>query len=578
MIGTELLPGAVRFAVWAPRATSLALRLYDGVSHRDVPLDHGPGDVWAVTVPGAAAGQRYAYVVDGARARPDPRARFQPDGVHGASMVIDPAAFAWQHGRPARALADSVLYELHVGTFTPEGTFAAAARELPHLADLGVTTISLMPVGAFAGGRNWGYDGAHVAAPNAHYGTPDELRALVDRAHGLGLSVLIDVVYNHVGPEGSYLAEFGPYTADAHKNLWGDGFDYARPEVRAWMLDTCLAWLTEYRMDGLRVDAVHAIVDHSSPHVLAELTSRARALPPLPGDAPGFVPLLVAETDKNDAVMYDAQGFDTCWSDDFHHALHACLTGEITGYYVDFGEIETLARVIADGWKRGPHPERAKEFAATRFIVSTQTHDQIGNRARGERLEHLVGAPAARLAAVALLAATPGVPMLFQGEEHAASTPFLYFTSHEDERLIESVRVGRRREFAEQGFAWPADVPDPNHEHSFVRSKLDPSERRREPHAAMGRLYRDLIALRKVQPGLGAVGKESCSVRTEDGAIVIDRSSSCRVVLNLGKRPLAIGSGWRAVLCSEDHRYGGAGDCAREVPARAAAVLVPARG
>jgi maltooligosyltrehalose trehalohydrolase len=564
VLGSEILStGGVRFTVWAPRARALAVRLLDPL--RDVAMERGPGDVWSATVPSAGAGTRYFFLIDGDRTRPDPRSRRQPDGVHGPSEVVDPGTFSWRHAAPRRSIAEGAIYELHVGTFTREGTFRAAAEALPVLRDLGVGAVELMPVAEFPGGRNWGYDGVDLFAPAAAYGTPDDLRALVDRAHGLGLSVILDVVYNHLGPEGNYLSDYAPYFTPERRNLWGDGIDFERREVRDYIIDNALHWLREYRIDGLRLDAVHAIVDHSARHVLAELCERAR---------PAF---LIAETDLNDSLVYDQWGFDACWSDDFHHALHACLTSERGGYYRDFGDPATLALAIERGWIRGPHPERSRPLEGDRLIISTQTHDQIGNRAGGERLEHLIGPEAARLAAVALLTA-PGIPMLFMGEEFAARQPFHYFTSHGDPELARAVRDGRRREFADQGFAWPDDVPDPQDEGSFRRSTLDLDDRRREPHAGMLRLYRDLLALRVSQPALGARGKARCQARLENGAIFVQRDPGILVCLNVGHRAMRVDGRWRAVLHTEHPRYGGRADSESEIPPRAAAVYVRSRG
>jgi maltooligosyltrehalose trehalohydrolase len=591
-LGAEVLPsGRVTFSVWAPRPREVSLRIVDGAGDRptDVPMTRGAGDVWSVTVDRdvARAGTRYAFVLDGDRARPDPRSRCQPDGVHGPSMVIDPSTFRWRHpaprgegggpdpaspvgrGRESRgpSIESWVIYELHVGTFTRQGTFAAAAARLPRVAELGVTAIEIMPVSAFAGARNWGYDGVHPFAPAAAYGPPDDLRALVDEAHRLGLAVLMDVVYNHLGPEGNYTSEYAPYVTEAHQTPWGGALDYARREVRDWAIDNALTWLREYRVDGLRVDALHAIVDESPTHILAELCARARPA------------ALIAETDMNDPVVFE-WGFDACWSDDFHHALHAVLTGERGGYYRDFGDLATLARAIEQGWTRGVKAHRSRELAGGRLVIGSQNHDQIGNRARGERLEHLAGAAAARLAAVATLTA-PGVPLLFMGEEWGASTPFQYFTSHEDPGLAAAVADGRRGEFA--SFAWQGEVPDPQDPRTFERSRLDWRERERPPHAARLRLYRDLIALRRARPALGARGKQEARARVEGGAIVVERSEALRVVLNLDReRPFALdrtfGRAFTTLLCSEDARYGGAlsagvNDGARELPPLSAAVL-----
>ncbi|MBI4509785.1 MAG: malto-oligosyltrehalose trehalohydrolase [Deltaproteobacteria bacterium] len=559
MFGAEVLPGGgVRFSAWAPRPRSVALRIvgYGG----DLPMQQHEGGTCSVVVPGASAGARYFFVLDGDRARPDPCSRFQPDGVHGPSQVVCPSTFSFRHPSPTLDLTKAVLYELHVGTFTREGTFAAAARELPVLKELGVDAVELMPVSAFPGERNWGYDGVHPFAPCAAYGSPDDLRAFTDTAHSLELAVIMDVVYNHLGPEGNYLTEFAPYFSPQRRTLWGDAPDFSRREVRDWLLDNALAWLREYRVDGLRVDAVHAMFDDSPKHVLAELCEKAR---------PG---LLIAETDMNDVKVFDDWGFDACWSDDFHHALHACLTGERTGYYRSFGDLTTLATTIESGWIRGPHPCRSRAIPGPRFIVASQTHDQVGNRAMGERLSHLVGLRAARLAAVATLAAVPCVPILFMGEEFASSSPFQYFTSHGDPALARAVSLGRRRDLEAQGFSHAEQAPDPQEEGTFLRSRIDLGDRLVEPHAATWRLYRDLLTLRRRLSSLGAQGKQRCRAWVDRGAAWVDRGDGVQVVLNVGDQEVRTSG--TVILHSEDARYGGSlGRPTPVLPPRSACIL-----
>jgi maltooligosyltrehalose trehalohydrolase len=544
-LGATVLPGGgVHFSVWAPRPQRLALR----VAGHDLPLERGPGGVAFTTVSGAGPGTLYQYVTDG-EPRPDPRSRSQPQGVHGPSQVIDPAAYRWRHDRRPRTLDELVFYELHVGTFTAGGTFRAAIERLPDLVQLGVTAVELMPLAAFPGARNWGYDGVHLYAPAAAYGAPDELRALVDAAHGLGLSMFLDVVYNHLGPEGNYTGVFAPYVTPRHKTLWGDAPDFAERQVRDFVVENAVSWLEEFRFDGLRVDAAHAIVDDSPEHILTELCRRARPA------------VLVAETDLNDVLVFDRWGFDAVWSDDFHHALHAALTGERQGYYAEFGSAATLARTIQDGWVRGPHPERSAGLDGTRLVVCAQNHDQVGNRAAGERLEQLAGPQAARLAAVATLVAVPGVPLLFMGEELGAATPFQYFTSHGDPDLARAVSEGRKREFS--SFGWKAAVPDPQDPATFERSRLDWA-RADERRVA---LYRDLLALRPVP-----TDKRSCRARCEGQAVIVERGSLV-IVLNLdAAQPFAVDL--VPVLSSEDRRYGGSLDGpGRVVPPKSAGIF-----
>jgi maltooligosyltrehalose trehalohydrolase len=355
----------------------------------------------------------------------------------------------------------------------------------------------------------------------------------------------MDVVYNHLGPEGNYTGEFAPYvTADKH-TPWGNAIDYARPEVRAWAIENAIMWRDEYRMDGLRLDAIQAIIDDSPTHVLAELTRAVH---------PAFT---IAETDLNDVKVFAEWGFDAAWSDDFHHALHVCLTGERTGYYAHFDGAPAFARSIEEGWIRGPHPSASRAVEPARLIVSTQTHDQVGNRARGDRLAHLAGLPSARLAAVAMLAAAPGVPMIFMGEEVAASAPFQYFTSHGDRGLARAVSEGRKREF--EAFAWQGAVPDPQSPATFHRSKVDREERRREPHAAMRRLYADLIALRRTEPSLGARAKDACRAKlADDGHTILVARGERLIVINLSRDHVAHAPVDRPpLLHSEDARYSG---------------------
>ncbi len=561
--GAEVLAGGgTRFSVWAPRARSVALRL-GGEPDRPMRRE---GDEWSLTVEGAGAGARYWFVLDQARALPDPRSRCQPEGVHGPSQVVDPRAFRFRHEAPRRPLAEWVIEEIHVGAFTMEGTFAAAAARLPAVAEIGINAVEIMPVAAFPGARNWGYDGVSLYAPCAAYGTPDELRALVDEAHRLGLAVILDVVYNHLGPEGNYTNEFAPYFTCARKTPWGDAIAYERPEVRSWLVDNARHWRDEYRVDALRVDAVHAIEDPSPRQFLSELVEGARPL------------VMIAESEPNESRVVDEWGFDAVWSDDFHHALHASLTGERTGYYRSFGPLPRLARAIEVGWVRGAEAEHARTLSAERLVVCAQNHDQIGNRALGERLAHLAGLPSARLAAVATLAAAPSVPLLFMGEEFAAGAPFLYFTSHGDPALARAVTEGRRREFAEHGFAWPERVPDPQDEATFRRSKLDWQEAERAPHDGMRALYRELLRLRRELPTLGARAKALCRARV-DGSLLRVARGPVQVVMNFDEHAAgAIEPGWRCLLLSEERQFGGTVDRPGNVlPPRAGGLYVPGR-
>jgi maltooligosyltrehalose trehalohydrolase len=439
----------------------------------------------------AAAGADYGFRLDGGDPLPDPRSRSQPNGVHGLSRLVDHSAFRWTDaGWRGLPLAGAVLYELHIGTFTPGATFESATERLDHLVELGVDAVELMPVAEFAGDRGWGYDGVDLWAPHHAYGGPDGLKALVDACHARGLAVVLDVVYNHLGPEGSYLERFGPYLTDRHRTPWGravnfDGRD-SRP-VRDFVVENALAWLRDYHLDGLRLDAVHAIVDTSRPHILEELSARVHEL-----DPPRFV---VAEKPDVDPSLL-AMGLDGQWADDLHHSLHVLLTGERRSYYAPYGSVADLASALLAPGRLGVSLDRLVDFA--------QNHDQVGNRATGDRLSQLVDPDRLRLAAAVVLS-SPMVPLLFMGEEWGAGTPFLFFSDHRDPVVARATSRGRIREF--QAFGWRAeDVPDPQDRSSFERSRLDWSELEREPHRGLLAWYRRLLALRRSTPDLRAGG------------------------------------------------------------------------
>jgi maltooligosyltrehalose trehalohydrolase len=476
----------VGFRVWAPRARRVELQL-GGERRAMSAVTGGWWEAGADAVPGAG----YGYRLDGADPLPDPRSRWQPDGVHGLSRVVDHAAFRWTDGGwRGLELAEAVIYELHVGTFTPEGTFASAIGRLEHLVELGVNAVELMPVAEFSGERGWGYDGVDLWAPHHAYGGPDGLKALVDACHARGLAVILDVVYNHLGPEGNYLERFGPYVTDRHHTPWGGAVNFDGPDsrpVREFVIENALAWFRDYHLDGLRLDAVHTIVDDSRPHVLEELAARVHELAP-----PRF---LVAEKPRLDPALL-AMGLDGQWADDLHHSIHVLLTGERKAYYARYGSVADLAAALLG-------PVRAGMDAA-RVVGFVQNHDQVGNRAAGERLSQLVDRDRLRLAA-ALVACSPLVPMLFMGEEWGASTPFLFFSDHRDPRVARATSRGRMREF--QAFGWrPEDVPDPQAADSFERSRLDWSEPARAPHRALLAWYRGLLALRRQTPELRSGG------------------------------------------------------------------------
>ncbi len=535
------------YRVWAPKAERVELVLGDDRS----PMREAGGGWWQ-SDEAAKAGDRYAFALDGGPPRPDPRSRFQPDGVHALSQIVDQSSYAWQHGDfRAPLLSEAILYELHIGTFTPGGTLASAIERLDHLVDLGVTHASILPLNAFEGRHGWGYDGVLWMAPHAPYCAgegPDAVKRFVDACHGRGLSVLIDVVYNHLGPSGNYLGEFGPYTTDAYSTPWGPAINLDGPgsdEVRRLICDSALMWLDEYRFDGLRVDAVHAFHDRSARHLLEQLTEEVATL-----SARQERPLVViAESDLNDPRVVTAReagglGCDAQWSDDFHHAVHARVTGETGGYYADFasaaGRPDPIAEALRHAYvyrgQKSEHRERvhgrpADHLTTDRFLAYIQNHDQVGNRAVGDRIGASASAEALRVGA-ALMLLGPFVPMLFQGEEWDASTPFPFFADHDDEGLRDAVRKGRRAEFA--SFGWDADeIPDPEDEATYASAKLAWEERDRGGHAAMLGWYRELIALRKRAGVSGGCVSRTRVVEDAEGRWVAFRAGRLVVACTL---------------------------------------------
>jgi maltooligosyltrehalose trehalohydrolase len=475
------------------------------------------GEGWFRSDPLASATD-YAFSLDGSEPLPDPRSSSQPNGVHGPSRVVDHDAFTWSDSAwSAPPLSDSILYELHVGTFTPEGTFDAAVEKLDHISRLGATAIELMPVVHFPGARNWGYDGVDLFAPHEIYGGSEGLKRLVDAAHARRLAVVLDVVCNHLGPDGNYLRRFGPYLSERYSTPWGQAINFdgaGSDEVRAFFVDNCLYWLERYRIDGLRLDAVHAIFDTSAVHILEEIGDRVRDL----AARLGRNLWVIAESDLNDPRLVGDKsaggyGLDAQWSDDFHHSIHSLLAGERTGYYADFGTVGHLAKALRqafvyDGtysrYRRRRHGRPPVGIPASRFLGHIQTHDQVGNRALGERIGHLVSSELLKTAS-ALVYTSPFVPMLFMGEEWNAGSPFHYFTDHDNPHLGRAVAEGRRREFA--AFGWDPDVVlNPQDPAAYEASKLRWNELDEQPHADMFEWYRGLIALRREHlSGGGAV-------------------------------------------------------------------------
>lgn len=576
---TVFADGSTRFSVWAPRVETGSVIVVGAGGRSKHPLERQPSGVFETTVPGLGAGADYFYRLDGERDRPDPVSRHQPAGVHGPSRTVDPASYRWSDsGWRGVDMADLLIYELHVGAFTAAGTFDALAERLPYLRELGVTAIELMPVAEFPGRRNWGYDGVHPYAPQSSYGGPEGLRRLVDAAHREGLAVLLDVVYNHLGPEGNYLGEYGPYFTDRYGTPWGEALNFDGPEsdeVRRYFIDNALYWITEYHIDGLRLDAVQMIFDFSAFHILDELAEAVHR----EAAACGRRVQVIAESDLNDPRLVRRRdlggyGLDGMWNDDFHHAVHSALTGEQNGYYVDFGGIEPVVRSLSDrfvlsgrysAYRRRRHGAPATDVPADRFVVFVQNHDQVGNRAAGERLSRLVGLDELKLAAAVLLL-SPFVPLLFMGEEYGETNPFLYFVDHGDPALLEAVREGRRREF--KAFGWTKMVPDPASEETFRRSSLEPERAQRPPHSQVAQLYRDLIGLRRSEPCLRpARARLNVDFDSHAGWLTIafgSPNSDLFVAHNLESEPREVpvsvpAGGWTRRLATDDEPYGGAG-------------------
>jgi maltooligosyltrehalose trehalohydrolase len=537
------------FEVWVPEK-SVRLRV-DGTDHE---MERGDDGWWRLNVPTAGPGTDYAYLLpDHDSPLPDPRSAWQPEGVHGPSRVYDHAAFAWADGSwTGRQLPGAVLYELHVGTFTAAGTFDAAIERLDYLVELGVELVELLPVNSFNGEYNWGYDGVCWYAPHEAYGGPDGLKRFVDAAHRKGLGVVLDVVYNHFGPSGAYAPMFAPYLSAAGTNPWGDSVNLDGPlseGVRRYIIDSVLSWLRDYHIDGLRLDAVHALTDHNAVHLLEQLAVEVESL-----STHLNKPLsLIAESDLNDPKLITPReaggyGLQAQWDDDVHHVLHAMLTGERQGYYGDFGSLESLETVLtgaffhAGTWssfrrRRHGRPVDRTRVPGHRFVGYLQNHDQIGNRAIGDRLSATLSPGKLKIGAT-LLFTSPFTPMLFMGEEWAASSPWQFFTSHPEPELADAVRNGRRREFASHGWA-ETEVPDPQDPATFQRSKLDWDEREKPGHAEMLEFHRRLIALRRSRPDLSDPRLDQVEVWHGDQYVVM-RRGSCVVAVNLAPVPQTI--------------------------------------
>jgi len=570
--------------VWAPRAAKVVV----DIGNRQLPMRPEKIGWWSIETELLAPGVDYALVLDGGKPVPDPRSPWQPAGVHGPSRLIDHDAFRWCDRRwNPPPLSSAIIYELHIGTFTPAGTFDAAIERLSHLTELGITHVELMPVAEFSGERGWGYDGVDLYAPHHAYGGPHGLKRLVDACHARGLAVVLDVVYNHFGPSGNYLSRFGPYQTEHYRTPWGDALNFDGPgsdEVRRFLCDNALMWLRDYHFDGLRIDAIHAMVDASAIHFLEQLASEVAALQARLGRHL----TLIAESNLNDPriirpIESGGYGIDAQWSDDFHHALHACLTGERSGYYADFGSLAQLAKALRNAYVydgrysqyRGRrHGRSPTGVSGHRFLGYSQTHDQVGNRAKGERSSMLMRTNRIKIAAVLLMTA-PFVPMLFQGEEWGASTPFLYFSGHPEPELAEAVSEGRKREFS--SFGWnPEEVPDPQDPRTFACSKLDWGELAKQPHADLLQWHRELIRLRQRSPELTDGRLDQVVVKFDEGAqwLMMSRGATL-VVINLAQDsrtlPVAHTGSHQLLLASSDQILLNPGSI--EIPAECVAIM-----
>jgi maltooligosyltrehalose trehalohydrolase len=548
------------FRVWAPQSQQVDLLL--GGEH--LPMAPADGGWWSAEAQ-ASPGDDYAFSLDGGEPLPDPRSPWQPEGPFGLSRLVDHTSFTWSDPRwQAEPLAAAVIYELHIGTFTVEGTFEAAIARLDHLAALGVTHVEIMPVAQFPGARGWGYDGVDLYAPQNTYGGPVGLKRLVDACHARGLAALLDVVYNHLGPSGNYLSRFGPYFTDEYKTPWGMAVNLdgaGSDEVRRFLCDNALMWLRDYHFDGLRLDAIHALYDRSATHLLEQMASEVAALEAQTGRH--FA--LIAESDLNDPRVVRSRevggfGLAAQWSDDFHHALHAALTGERDGYYADFGSLADVAHAWRHAYvyegrysvaRQRRHGRPTNGLPASRFVVFSQNHDHIGNRALGERTAALLSPGRLRIAA-ALVCLAPFTPLLFQGEEWGASAPFLYFTDHRDAALGQAVREGRRREFAAFGWA-PNSIPDPQAGETFARSTLDWRELEQEQHASLCAWYRALLRLRRDIPSLATGELDEADARCDEDArwLALTRGPitlACNLADHAQSIPLRAGAGAVSLL------------------------------
>lgn len=569
------------FRVWAPKARQVAVRIRTSGALIEERLDREERGYFACTVKGVEGGDLYTYVLDGAIERPDPVSRFQPKGVHGPSMIVDPQSFLWtDEGRKSIGLARYVIYELHVGAFTEAGTFEGVIPHLDYLKNLGVTAVELMPVGQFPGARNWGYDVVYPYAPQNSYGGPAGLKKLVNAAHSKGLSVILDVVYNHLGPEGSYLNDFGYYLTDRYKTPWGAAINFDGPfsdEVRHYFVSNACYWVSEFHIDALRLDAIHGIYDFSAHHFLLELSEAVHRV----GQQLGRNVYLIAESDLDDVRVISppalgGYGIDAQWNDDFHHSIHTLLTGERTGYYMDFGTTEQMVKAVKEGfvytggyspYRKRVHGNSSRKRPAHQFVHFSQNHDQVGNRPQGDRLSGLVSMEALKLAAAATLLA-PGIPLLFMGEEYGERAPFQYFVNHQDQTLSEAVRNGRADEFALLGHT--GHTPDPSLETTFLCSKIDFGLRRHPGHKEIFAFYQELLRIRRASEALKRPTRKGFDAQTPANGTVVVMTRELKgeawiVLFNFSSLESGVtlphlSEMWQRILDSASSLWGGPGE------------------
>ena len=563
------------FTVWAPLLENLSLSIITLQSQREKELQRDEDGYFSAIIDDIPPGTKYLYSIAG-HLRPDPASYYQPEDVFGPSCVIDHAAFDWQDAHwKGIALKKMIIYELHIGTFTSEGTFEAAEKRLDDLVELGITAVEIMPVAQFSGNRNWGYDGVYPFAVQHSYGGPEGLKQFVDACHHRGLAVILDVVYNHLGPEGNFLPEYMPVFTDKYSTPWGKAINYDDAYsngVRNYFIQNALYWMEHYHIDALRLDAIHGIFDMGAIHFLRELADAVEDS----SRRNGRKFYLIAESDLNDRrVVLDPQregyGIDSQWNDDFHHAIHAVLTKEISGYYQDFGPVEKIAKAMKEGFvysgeyslfRKRNHGSPSKDILSEKFVVSVQNHDQIGNRLKADRLAGLVSFEALKLAAGAMIC-SPYIPLIFMGEEYGEEAPFTYFMSFYDEKLIEAVRQGRRREFA--SFGWKEEPLDPWAQETFLKAKLNWHKRNEGEHRVLLSFYKRLFELRKTIPALANLNREGMSVEIQDSVILVKRhwsDSSIYLLMNFSHQAVNIHSDFQMgdkVIDSCEVHWNGAG-------------------